>query len=190
MGRLDRTLSITVRLIEATVRTIAESERCAHRRPIHVSRILEGAAGHMVHAARMLKRAAVELGVTTQCMVRQPELSGPVPELLLQATERWIAVAALLSEVSAEVDALHKEVCEAFERGELVPDPADRRLSFVYAPRIPEAREFLTAREPRAVDRIAAILQRRRRTPRPAALDVPPRTAQGRAPPLFSTCAL
>jgi hypothetical protein len=192
IGRAHRALNATVRMIEAAFHTIAESERCAHRRPVHASRALQATSCHMVHAARMLRRAAVELAVTNECIVRQPELSGPVPALLIHATERWLAVATLLSEVSAEVDALHAEVCEGLESGELGSDPADRRLLIVLAPREIEARAFLASRtrRPRAADRIAPLLQRRRRTPRPAALSVPPRTAQGRAPPLFSVCAL
>jgi hypothetical protein len=190
IGRAHRALNVTVRLIEATLRTIAASERCAYRRPVHASRDLQGASNHMVHAARMLTRAAVELGITNECIARQPELSGPVPALLIQATERWIAVAAWLNEVSAEVNELHADVCEGLETGELVSDPADRRLLIGLTPHEVAARAFLASRQPRLTDRITPLLRRRRRTRRPAALSVPPRTAQGRAPPLFSICAL
>lgn len=192
VGAAHRALNATVRLIESVVRTIASSERSAHHRPVHASRALQGASNHMVHAARKLTRAAVELGITNECIARQPELSGPVPALLIQATERWLAVATLLNEVSAEVNALHEEVCEGLESGEYVPERADRRLIEILVPREIAVRAFLASRtrRPRAADRIAPLLQRRRRTPRPAALSVPPRTAQGRAPPLFSICAL
>ncbi|HEX6158791.1 MAG TPA: hypothetical protein VF111_01410, partial [Thermoanaerobaculia bacterium] len=62
--------------------------------------------------------------------------------------------------------------------------PAPRRVRIRVAPRPGAIRAFLLRRQPRVVDRIAPILRRRRRTPRPAAVRVPHRSLLGRAPPL------
>jgi hypothetical protein len=176
-----------VRLIGATLRTVAGSERCAHRRPIRTSRNLHQASALLVDASARLARAARELAETNECVAREPERATAVPDMLVHATERWMEVAILLQRASIDVSSLHEEVLLGLATGALVPErPAGRRPRIVLAPRpVSAIRAFLLLRQVRVVDRIAPLLRRRRRTPRPAAVRVPRRNLLGRAPPLF-----
>jgi hypothetical protein len=136
-------------------------------------------------------RAAQELAQTNACIGRDPECPDDLPELLIEATERWVYMAQWLSETADEVFTLHGDVLDGLASGALVPErPRDRRPRIVLAPRPAPVRAFLRARRPRAADRISLVLHRRRRMPRPTAVSVPRSTSQGRAPPLSSFCPL
>lgn len=183
--RVHRSLDASLRLIDSTIRTMMRSERCAARRPVHASRNLHQASAQLIDASARLARAARALAETNQCLRHEPEQSAIVPELLEQATERFIDVAGWLQETTNFVSKLHEDVLQGLATGELVPErPAERRPRIRLAPRPAPVRAFLRLRQPRVVDRITPILRRRRRTPRPAAVRVPRRSLLGRAPPL------
>lgn len=179
--RAHRALDSSFRLIAASLHVAARSERCASRRPIRSSQNLLDAGTKLVTASHHLTRVVKALKQTNACLGRNtggypPEL----PQLLLEAAQRWAFMTQWLQDTSDDLLLQHLDVLEGLARGTLV---SERRPRIVLAPRPVPVRAFLAARQPRATDRISSILQRRRRTPRPAALSVPPRASQGRAPP-------
>jgi hypothetical protein len=187
--RANRAIRASARLIARTLREVSASERRVERRPVGTSRKLQAASGRLVDASARLARAARELARTNEWIARDPENSASAPRLLVETTASWVEVAAWLGEVADDVFAFHRDVLEGLETGALVPErPAGRRPRIVLAPRPAPVRAFLRLRQPRVADRIAAILLRRRRTRRPAAVTVPRVTDQGRAPPLPPVC--
>lgn len=188
--RASRAISASARLIAASLSEVRASECHAQGRPVHTSRKIHKASGRLVSASERLVRAARQIAWMEECLARDPENSAEVPQWLIQTTASWVYVAGWLDEVAGDVFALHREVLTGLETGTLVPEPAGGRPRIVLAPRPVPVRAFLRLRQPRVVDRITPILRRRRRRQRPAALQVPPVTDQGRAPPLFSTCLL
>lgn len=191
--RVHRALDASVRLIDASIRVAVRSERCAVRRPIDTSRQLEGASHRLSTAARRLGRAAQAIAEATECLARHPEDVTGTPPYLVHAARRVVEVGLLLGATSDQVFGLHEDLLQGLRNGELVPEPSAferRRPRIILAPRPAPVRAFLRARQPRIVDRISALLQRRRRTRLPASLRVPRRTSQGRAPPLFPVCLL
>ena len=189
--RVQRALNACVALIDSSLRTAAASEHSVHGRPIRTSRDLRHASGRIVDASARLGRAATALSEMTECMAREPERAAGAPELVISSTQRWIHVAAYLQEAANDIFALHENVLGGLKSGELVPEPEpERRPRIVLVPRSAPVRAFLRVRLPRVSNRIASILRRRRRTPRPAALRVPRRSVLGRAPPLSPVCQL
>lgn len=187
--RANRALNASLRLIGSTLHTVAATKRTVHRRPVRASRNLHNASELLVIASVRLLRAARNLTEMTDCASREPETAEAVPEILADATERWVFMISWLAETANEVFALHHSVLDGLETGALVPErPADRRPRIVLAPRPVPVRAFLRLRQPRVHDRIAPLLRMRRRVPGPAALRVPRRSVLGRAPPLFSVC--
>jgi hypothetical protein len=185
--RAARAIESSIRLINSTLRTMERSERCAHRRPVSASRNLHEASARLVDASTRLVRAAQELAATNECLRREPDETMLVPELLGHTAERWVETMTFLREAADGVFSLHEDVLLGLETGVLVPEQpaAKRRPRIILAPRPVAMRAFLLHRQPRVVDRIAAILRRRRRTPRPASVRVPRRNLLGRAPPSF-----
>lgn len=191
LRRAHFALNSSVRLIDATLRKMTASERCAHRGPIRASRNLDEASALLVLAFARLSRAVREIVEANECIAREPERATAVPALLLQLTQRYVDTLQWLSEVADDVFTLHEHVLDGLETGELVPErPAARRPRIVLAPRPAPFRAFLLRRKPRVRERIAAFLRRRGRTPRPRAVRAPRRSELGRAPPLFSVCPL
>ncbi len=188
----QRKLDSAVRLIESSMGAASVSEGCLERRPVRTAQRLKGGARQLVAAGLRLLRAEQELAAAAECVAREPELTaGDAPEIVELASERCQAVTNYLHYVTKEVLLRQVEVLAGLACGALVPEhPSDRRPRIVVTPRAVPVRAFLAARQPRVADRISAILQRRRRIPRPAALTVPPRTCQGRAPPLVSISSL
>jgi hypothetical protein len=191
LRRVHQALDATVRLIGSALRAKERSERCAQRRPIQTSRELHEVSGWLLTASARLTKAAMQLAATNECIGRAPEEAGGLPEMLIQATERWIAVAAWLNGAANDVFSLHEEVLEGLETGALIPErSAARRPRIVLTPRPAAIRAFLRRRQQRVADRIGPLLRRRGRTPRPAALRVPRPSVLGRAPPLSPICLL
>ncbi|HEY0157643.1 MAG TPA: hypothetical protein VGF28_10200 [Thermoanaerobaculia bacterium] len=189
--RVHRALDASVRLIDSTMRTVARSERCAHRRPVRTSARLLEASGLLREATARLKRAAEQLAVTNECLRLEPANMDIVPELLFHAAGRWVEVTAALQQAAAGVFSLHDDVLLGVQTGVYVPErPAERRPRIILAPRPAPVRAFLLLRQPRVVERIAPLLRRRRRTPRPASIRVPRRSLLGRAPPGFEISLL
>ena len=189
--RVHRALDSSVRLINRCLLSASASERRAHRRPIRASRELDKASDLLILASSRLNVAARELSKAFACIARDPENAGGAPELYIAAMERWISMAGWLTESAGSVFGLHEDVLDGIRNGTLVPErSAFPRPRIVLAPRPVPIRAFLLLRQHRVVDRIAPLLRRRRRTPRPAALTVPNPGVLGRAPPLFSACLL
>jgi hypothetical protein len=190
LRRANRVLNASVRLLTAGLATAARSERSARRQPIRSSQNLEHAGARLALASSRLGRVVKELVETTACLQREPETAAGAPELLMAVTQRWIDMAQALGQASGDVFALHEDLLEGLTSGALVPERSDRRPRIILAPRPTLVRAFLTARQPRVADRISALLNRRRRAPRPSAVKVPRCTSQGRAPPSFDLPAL
>ena len=189
--RVHSALNASLRLIDTVLRTLAVCERRAVRRPIGTSRSLDHASGVLVTASAQLARAVKGLAEANEWIALHPEDAAGAPEVLVKATERWLSVIQFLEGVSNQVFGLHEDVLEGLEAGELVPEPPPQpRRRIVLVPRPAQVGAFLRTRLRRAVDRISPVLQRRRRTRRPASLRVPRRTSQGRAPPLVPVCLL
>jgi hypothetical protein len=180
--RANRALDASLRLIGSTLRAVATAERAVHRRPVRVSRNLQDASELLATATVRLGWAARNLVELTACVGGE---TAQVPEMVVNATERWVSTAARLAEAANEVFAMHGSVLDGLQTGALVPErPADRRPRIVLVPRPVPVRAFLRLRQPRVRDRIGPVLLRRRRTPRPAAVTVPRPSVLGRAPPL------
>ena len=189
--RAHRTLDASFRLIKCSLLSAGASERRARRRPIRASRELDQASGLLIRASARIAKAARELAEVNACIAREPEKASDVPELLVEATKRWAFMAGWLSESAEQVFTLHEDVLEGLATGALVAERSEiPRPRIILAPRPVPIRAFLLLRQPRVLDRITPLLNRRRRTPRPAALRVPRRAILGRAPPLVSVCLL
>ena len=189
--QLKRVLAAAERLIESTGRAATASERCAHQRPIRASMKLDHAEGWLTKASRGLTQAVDQLAAVNACVGLEPERAGNAPALLMAMTAQWMLLSRRLVAVADEVFTLHEDILDALESGDLVPEPpAEWRRRIVMAPRPAPVRAFLRFRKRRVVDRISAVLRKRRRTPRPAAVSVPRPTSQGRAPPPVSICLL
>jgi hypothetical protein len=184
--RARRGIGVSVRLIESTVRTIADARRRAHQQPIQVTLDLADAFGFLAHASGRLGKALCQLARTDECWDREAGPEADDPDLFIDAHELSIRVCAWLDEVAADLQALQQSVTDGLESGALVPEAFRPRITVI--PRPAPVRAFLRARLPRVRDRITPILRRRRRTPRPAALRVPRRGIRGRAPPLSPIC--
>lgn len=185
--RAQYAMIASIRLIGETRRTVARSRRSAHRRPVRASRDLHEASARLLDISTRLRRAGRELA-ETNASVADPAVMGC---LLTQANERWEELAGWLQQAAADVFTLQEDVERRLQTGVLVPErPAERRPRIRLAPRPVPVRAFLHRRQPRVVDRIAPILRRRRRTPRPASVRVPRRSLLGRAPPLFPISVL
>ena len=173
--------------MNAGITSAVRAHRCVQRRPIRSSRGLRDAAERLAVASVRLVSAARQLAKANECIAREPECDADAPDILNFATQRWTIMAELLGSAADDVFALHTEVVDGLATGALVPEPpAERRPRIVLTPRPAPVRAFLRARLPRVAERISPLLHRRRRTPRPAAVRVPRRTSQGRAPPLPS----
>lgn len=190
--RAQRKLDSAIRLIGSCLEAAEVSEGALERRPVRTAQRLNGGVRRLAEAGLRLVRAQEELAAATECVGREPErAAGEAPEIVELAAERWQAVTRYLHYATNEVLLRQVEVLAGLACGALVPEhPSDRRPRIVAAPRPAAVRALLAMRRPRVADRISVMLQRRRRTPRPAALVVPPRTAQGRAPPLSSASLL
>lgn len=181
-----------VSLIFSTIHAVVDAGRCAERRPVRTARRLNGAVREMTVASLRLIDARRELAEASEALDQEPDQqSGDAPELMELAVARCRAVAEYIPFAVNEVVHAQVEILGGLRTGELVPEPpSDGRRRIVLTPRPLFVRAFLVSRQPRVSDRIAPALLRRRRTPRPAEVQVPRRNLQGRAPPLSSTCAL
>jgi hypothetical protein len=188
--RAQRALDTSVGLIGSCLNAVDHARLSIDRRPVGTARKLDGAARRLGTAKSRLVAASRELEAMSQCLERAPDLAaGDAPELVALASERLQTAVTYLKYVTSEVALLQVVAVSGLACGELTPErPEDRRLRIVLAPRPVPVRAFLRRRQPRLVDRIAPILRRRRRSPRPAAIRVPRRTSQGRAPPLSPIC--
>ena len=195
-GRARRALDATTWLIFATLHAVSAAKECAEQQPVLSARKLRDAANLLIGASVYLGRAAQAIGATSRCFCPDPEEAADIPDIVAGATERWAYLAQWIAELAEGVFASHADVLYGLETGTLVPEPdafeppKQRRPRIILAPRLVYVRAFLAARQPRATDRIASTLSRRRRTPRPAAVSVPRRSHTGRAPPLSPTCLL
>jgi hypothetical protein len=188
--RANRALDVSLRMIGATLRAVAATERTLHRRPVRASRSLQDASELLATATVRLGWAARNLAELTACAGGDSPTAQQVPDMVVHATARWVSTAARLAEAANDVFAMHGSVLEGLQTGALVPErPADRRPRIVLIPRPAPVRAFLRLRQPRVRDRIAPLLLRRRRTPRPAALRIPRPSVMGRAPPPLSVCS-
>lgn len=189
--RAHRAVASSIRLLTATFNAAVASAQCAQRRPVRSSQDLHAAWQGLVRTAVRLKRAAKALDEADVCIAREPEHAAVAEVLLLDMTLRFEKVTKALGQVADEVFAFHESIRHDLETGVLVPEePAEHRPRIVLAPFPVPIRAFLLCRQRRVVDRIAAILRRRRRIPRPASIRVPRRSPLGRAPPLSLVCPL
>ena len=185
--RVHQSLDASDRLINASITEACRSKRHAHRRPVRSSGGLWNASSRLTVASTRLTRAAQALAKASAVIVLDPETAAEATLFLARATERFLHVADTLFMASNEIHELHQDVVAGLTSGELTPErPRERRPRIVLKPRPSFVRAFLTVRRARVADRISALLHRRRRTPRPAAVRVPRRTSQGRAPPFPS----
>jgi hypothetical protein len=171
---------------------VVEFHECVERRPLRTSQRLANALREIVFAAGQIARAERELEEVSRCLARAPELADEDTLLLVEmARERFEAALKWIQFVTREAALRQLHVLGGLTLGELAPEhPSDSRPRIAVTPRPAPVRAFLAARLPRVTERITPVLQRRRRARRPAALSVPPRTSQGRAPPLSSTASL
>ena len=190
--RAQRVLDSTANQILEAMGMVLAFERSVERRPVRTCRRLTRGLRGLAAAGLKILRAQHELAEAKECLGRVPEhAAGDAAEILELASERCQAANHWLRYALNQVLMRQMEVLAGLACGELVPEhPSDSRPRIVVTPRPVAFRAFLAARQHRVADRITPVLQRRRRTPRPAALSVPPRTSQGRAPPFSSTCAL
>ena len=188
--RATRAIQASARLITSTVGKVHDCKRRAACRPISTSKNLHAASGKLVDASARLEWAMQYMAELNACIANDPKTPRDIPRLLTEATESWLFLTGWLVEVADDLFSLQNDVLEGLKTGELVPEPErPRRPRIVLAPRPVPIRDFLVNRQHRAADRIASLLRRRRRTPRPAGLRVPRRSVLGRAPP-FPVCPI
>lgn len=191
----QRALDNAASMLISSVRTVADAGGCAGR-PIESTRKLIRALRQAHVAAEQYAEAKHYLTAAADAFARTPpELrSCDAPELLELAAERCETVHRYLHVAANEVVLGQTEIFHGVESGEVLPeDPSGnrpRRRVIVIRHNPLFVRTFLAVRRQRAADRIAPLLQRRRRTRLPAEVRVPKRSLRGRAPPLSSTCSL
>jgi hypothetical protein len=190
--RAQRALDLAEGLIHSTMRAVMDTDRCAKRRPMRASRRLIGKLRKMDVASMQLAVARGQVAEAKAALSRDPsQQRGDAPEIMELVTKRCEAVAKYIPIAAGEAVLAQVGVFEGLMTGELVPErPSDTRPRIVVIPRPLFVRAFLVIRQPRVAERISPVLLRRRRTPRPAEVQVPRPDVQGRAPPLSSTCAL
>jgi hypothetical protein len=160
---------------------------------MRAARRIIGAVREMDVASMLVSVAWRQVAKAKEALAQDPsQQRGDALELIELVTERCRAVAENIPVAVAEAVLAQVGLLEGLSTGELVPEgPSDRRPRIVITPRPLFVRTFLVTRQPRVSGRITPVLLRRRRTPRPAEVQVPKPDVQGRAPPLFSlTCAL
>ncbi|HEX9985634.1 MAG TPA: hypothetical protein VGF69_20415 [Thermoanaerobaculia bacterium] len=190
LRRAQRALDRSARLMASGVTVAARSERAAQWRPIRSSQNLEHAETRLSMAASRLGQVAKELAEITACLEREPETGAGAPEQFMAIMQRWMVMSLSLGQVSSTVFALHENMLAGLASGELVAERVPGSpLRILLTPRPAPIRVSLSVRLSRAADRISIALKRRRRANRPAAVSVPRRASQGRAPPL-SLCLL
>jgi hypothetical protein len=190
--RAQREVDFAVNRIWSAMGTVLEFVDSVERRPVRMSCKLTRGTRGLSAAGRKLLHAEQALAEARECLGRLPEHAAAEAEGIIEvAEERWRAACHWLQYVLGQVALRQVEVLAGLACGELVAEhPSDSRPRIAVTPRPLQVRAFLASRQHRAADRITSVLRKRRRTPRPAALSVPPRTSQGRAPPFSSTCAL
>lgn len=190
--RAQRALDSAVSLIFSTVHAVVAAGRCAELHPVRTAKRLTAGVRELTVASLRHLDAQRELAAASEALGREPEQqNGDAPELLELAAARCRAVAEHIHIAANEVLLAQLDILGGLGTGELVPEAqSDGRRRIVITPRPLFVRAFLTSRQPRVSDRIAPVLLRRRRTPRPAEVQVPRRNLRDRAPPLSSTCAL
>ena len=173
--RAQQALDSAASLIHTTIHVVEDAGRCAKRRPMRTARRLIGAMREMDVVSMLVSVARREVAKANEALAQDPsQQRGDAPELMELVTARCQAVAesipiAVTGAVIAQVDIL-----EGLSTGELVPErPSDVRPRIVITPRPLFVRAFLVTRQPRVSDRITPVLLRRRRTPRPAEVQVP-----------------
>lgn len=192
LRRAQRKLDSAAARIQGLMALVVAFDECVERRPLRTLQRLSNALREIVFAAGQIVRAGQELDEVARCLARAPELADEDTLLVVElATERFNAALKWIQFVTKEAALRQLQGIAGLALGELEPEhPSDSRPRIAVTPRPAPVRAFLAARLPRATDRITPVLQRRRRARRPAALSVPPRTSQGRAPPLSSIASL
>jgi hypothetical protein len=190
LRRAQRSLGASAKLIGSTMRAVERYQRCAAERPVRTTIQLYRVSERLSAASTHLQWALHQLGAVNECIALDPESAVHVPELLFKVTGLWARITLWLKQASDDVFAIQENVLDGLESGALVPErPAERRPRILVTPKPAPVRAFLRVRQPRVIQRISPLLRRRRRTRRPAALRVPRRNVQGRAPP-FSPVSL
>ena len=189
---LSRVIASSRRMIDSTMHAFEQVAGRAERAPIRTSRDLQRLEACLRDASVRLERAVRRLGETTDSMLLEGGSLAGAPRLLTEATVRWLETAKALADSSSDLFTFHENLLEGVRSGELAPEAeTPRRLPRIIAvPRLISARGFLLCRRSSALDRIATIPARRRRTACRATADAPRRISRGRAPPLFSNCLL
>ena len=192
LRRMHRKLDSAAARIRSLMALVVEFDECVERRPLRTAQRLASELREIAVAAGKIVQASNELEEVARCLARAPELADEDTVLLVElASERFQAALKWIQFVTKEAVLRQLQVLAGLALGELVAEhPSDRRPRIVVTPRPLVFRALFASRQHRVADRIAPVLQRRRRTPRPAALSVPPRTSQGRAPPLSSIAPL
>jgi hypothetical protein len=190
--RAQQAIDSAASLIFATVHVVMDADRCAKRRPMRTARRLIGKLRGMDVASRLVIVAQREMAKANEALSRDPsQQRGDAPELMELVAERCRAVIENIPIAAGQAVLAHVGILGGLCTGELVPErPSDSRPRIVVTPRPLFVRAFLVIRQPRVADRITPVLLRRRRTPRPAEVQVPRPDVQGRAPPLSLICAL
>jgi hypothetical protein len=190
--RAQRALDVAAKLIRSTMHLVITTKQCAKKRPMRTARRIIGAVRQMDVASMQLDVARRAVAEAKAALAQDPsQQRGEAPEIMDMVTERYEAVALYIPVAVAGAIFAQAEILGGLSTGELVPErPSDVRPRIVITPRPLFVRAFLVTRQPRVSDRITPVLLRRRRTPRPAEVQVPRPDVQGRAPPLSSTCTL
>ena len=186
--RARRAIDASASLVFAAFSAAIQCEDRAAKRPVSSARRVNHALRGIVTASLGLAEAKHQLAIARECLSRDPEQQkGDAADILALATEHWEAVANHIHVAVADAMAVQVQVLAGLKSGELVPErPSDHRPRIILAPRPVPVRAFLAARQPYVAQRITPLLRRRRRTPRPAEIQVPKPSVLGRAPPLSS----
>src|ERR1044071_9959338 len=109
LRRLNRVLSSSSRVIDATREALGRASEHATECPVRTTRDLRRLSAGLPGALNRLNRAVRAIRETTDSMMCAPESRGSVPRLLTEATTRWVLTAIALECTSQEIFDLHED---------------------------------------------------------------------------------
>jgi hypothetical protein len=169
LRRARRAIAATLGRVEQAGRVIDAAARFGRQRPLAATDRYVHVAARLAGAGTTLELAARSLSETTDWIALAGVPAG-APELLVETTTLWIAVAARLADTSNRMDAAFGQLLRDVQAGAVLPEP------IVDASRPAEAGRY--------------TILRTQSTSAARSLAAARKVSRGRAPPSLFACSL